>query len=73
MYKRRPKKEDGVNTKVQSVVFHMESRDNRLWGVAGCRVIGALLPEGKEPGQVYFQPGPGQLVRMVREAPQQNR
>lgn len=35
-------KADSVNTKVHSAVFTVEERDRQLWGVAECRVAGAL-------------------------------
>lgn len=41
-------KTDGVNGKVRSVVFDVESRNGQLWGVARCQVNGTLFPEEKE-------------------------
>ena len=41
-------KQDGVNSKVHSVVFDVESRDGQLWCVAECKVMSELLPEEKE-------------------------
>ncbi len=47
-------KQDGVNAKVQSVVFDVESRNRQLWGVAECKVTGTLLPEEKEALAEYI-------------------
>lgn len=47
-------KQDGVNMKVQSVVFDVESRDGQLWGVAECKVLAELLPEEKEAFAEYI-------------------
>lgn len=39
------KEGDSVDQKVKSVTFAVEQRDDQLWGVAECQVIGKLTPE----------------------------
>ena len=51
-------KQDGVEAKVQSVVFEVEDRDGQLWGVAKCKVIEELLPEEKETLAEYIRDKP---------------
>lgn len=39
------REEDSVNEKVNSIVFTVEERAGRLWGVADCLITEALTPE----------------------------
>jgi len=47
-------KDDSVNEKVKSVEFTVEERDQQLWGVAECQVIGSLTPEELDTLKEYI-------------------
>ena len=47
-------RDDSVNKKVRSVVFTAEERNDRLWGVAECRVAGTLDPDEMSAMKEYI-------------------
>ena len=47
-------KDDGVDSKVKSVVFTTEARKGRLWGVAECQIIGELTRAELEQVKDYI-------------------
>lgn len=47
-------KQDSLNAKVRSAVFTVEERNDQLWGLVECRVIGELSPEELESLKDYL-------------------
>lgn len=46
--------DDGVNAKVRSVVYKAELRNDQLWGVAECQVVGKLSADEMETLKDYI-------------------